>query len=322
MRVNGPRDLPDFRLHLIDQWKPDGVYSLAEFVLRDLYADYSGVRDGTNLPPGTVEGHVQRRVLPKAALWWVEPEMCDLIAHAAPSLPGTTLTDDLLPDDDGLVRFATPLVGTMSDTGEPIATDAIVWGRGRLFTGDECVSIASYAWREAGERFGNERVGYQTTIEAAWSPTGTATWVFGDDTDVLAGPFSAEQAASTAEDRRWLAALWLLASQPLTTSATEPAYRAAAKRSARAKVASSDVRIVNVRRAATPTEPGHEHTHNPANYSHRFIVGGETGGFWRQQACGPNWSQHRPVWIEPFIKGPADKPLKIRETVKVVRGDQ
>jgi hypothetical protein len=113
-----------------------------------------------------------------------------------------------------------------------------------------------------------------------------------------------------------------LASQPLSTSTTEAAYRGAAKRSKRAKV-TSDVRIVDIRARVRPkpdTDGEGEHA-GRAGYSHRFIVGGETGGFWRQQAYGPHHSLRRPKWIDPFEKGPKDKPLRLRETVKVVRGE-
>lgn len=50
-------------------------------------------------------------------------------------------------------------------------------------------------------------------------------------------------------------------------------------------------------------------------YSHRFIV----RGFWRNQAYGPNHSLRRRQWIPPFVKGPADKPLICKETVRIWR---
>lgn len=50
-------------------------------------------------------------------------------------------------------------------------------------------------------------------------------------------------------------------------------------------------------------------------YSHRFIV----RGFWRDQAYGPNHSLRRRQWIPPFVKGPADKPLICKETVRIWR---
>jgi hypothetical protein len=33
-------------------------------------------------------------------------------------------------------------------------------------------------------------------------------------------------------------------------------------------------------------------------------------GHWRQQACGPGWSQRKPVYITDYTKGPADAPKK------------
>jgi hypothetical protein len=50
-------------------------------------------------------------------------------------------------------------------------------------------------------------------------------------------------------------------------------------------------------------------------YTHRFIV----RGFWRNQAYGPNHSLRRRQWIPPFVKGPADKPLICKETVRIWR---
>lgn len=49
-------------------------------------------------------------------------------------------------------------------------------------------------------------------------------------------------------------------------------------------------------------------------YSHRFIV----NGFWRNQAYGPNHSLRRRQWIPPFIKGPKNKPLIVKDTVRVI----
>lgn len=50
-------------------------------------------------------------------------------------------------------------------------------------------------------------------------------------------------------------------------------------------------------------------------YSHRFIV----RGFWRNQAYGENHELRRRQWIPPFVKGPADKPLIAKDTVRIWR---
>ena len=38
-------------------------------------------------------------------------------------------------------------------------------------------------------------------------------------------------------------------------------------------------------------------------------------GHWRLQAHGPNRSLRRPTWIDPYVKGPEDKPLDVRPTI-------
>jgi hypothetical protein len=46
----------------------------------------------------------------------------------------------------------------------------------------------------------------------------------------------------------------------------------------------------------------------------------EVDGHWRQQACGPGMSEHRPVWILKHTKGPEGKPLKRKpENIYLVR---
>lgn len=48
-------------------------------------------------------------------------------------------------------------------------------------------------------------------------------------------------------------------------------------------------------------------------YSHRFIV----RGFYRNQPYGEKHQLRRKQWIPPFVKGPSDKPLIVKETVRV-----
>lgn len=97
------------------------------------------------------------------------------------------------------------------------------------------------------------------------------------------------------------------------TEARAPSKKA--RRRGRRRVAMT--RVVKLRKARTLHRPsGHEDDEDGRRtYSHRWIVGGATGGFWRQQAHGPKMSQRRPVWISPYIKGPEDAPLLVKDTV-------
>lgn len=42
-------------------------------------------------------------------------------------------------------------------------------------------------------------------------------------------------------------------------------------------------------------------------------------GFWREQPYGKGHALRRRQWIPPFVKGPSDKPLIRKETVRILR---
>ena len=46
-------------------------------------------------------------------------------------------------------------------------------------------------------------------------------------------------------------------------------------------------------------------------WTHRWMV----HGHWRDQPCGPGRTSRRVIWIDDYIKGPADKPLDVRPTI-------
>jgi len=46
-------------------------------------------------------------------------------------------------------------------------------------------------------------------------------------------------------------------------------------------------------------------------WSRRWMV----RGHWRLQAYGPRRTLRKPLWIDPYVKGPEDKPLDVRPTV-------
>lgn len=87
---------------------------------------------------------------------------------------------------------------------------------------------------------------------------------------------------------------------------------------------SNRVRLVDVRENLDAPD-GLERENNADNsgndgkrreYAYRFIV----RGFYRNQPYGPERKLRRRQWIPPFVKGPADKPLRVKDTVNVLRG--
>ena len=76
-----------------------------------------------------------------------------------------------------------------------------------------------------------------------------------------------------------------------------------------------DVRMVILRENIHSPRNGKTDREARREYSHRFIV----RGFWRNQAYGKNHELRRRQWIPPFVKGPADKPLIAKDTVRIWR---
>jgi hypothetical protein len=260
----------------------------------------------------------------------------------------------------GMVVFADAMKGSDANTGEPIHVNALVWGITDVYENavtvvrgleDElghagrgackrALTIAMYGRLTADEALALDpnplakwpgrrvaAINQASDRGKPWVPLGRTDWVWGDDTAAMTvDTFDQRHRASMEEDRRWLASMFLLAAQPrvTSTSTAQPAKakRRRAERSSRhARQLGDVVRLIDVRRPeGVPREPRTNGARAPLSY--RFIVGEGTGGFWRQQACGTGWAEHRPVWIEPFVKGPADKPLRLREDVHVLRADK
>lgn len=115
---------------------------------------------------------------------------------------------------------------------------------------------------------------------------------------------------------RLLRAVWALSEQPNICEARPATQNARYPLPARFDQAISRVKMIVLRENLhRPGESGEDDERVRREYSHRFIV----RGFWRNQAYGPNHSFRRRQWIPPFVKGPADKPLVCKDTVRIWR---
>jgi hypothetical protein len=290
-----PQDMPEYRNAMvasIELW--EAVDSLSRHV-----AMTSHGRDFEH--PELI-----RESMAEATLWWIGADACDLLAAAAPSMPPTTLTPMLMRDPVGLVCFERAIAGLDADDPErpPVMVDLYQWDR-RTVEGQDAVSIITWHYMA------------DTGVTV---PLGRADWVMGTDTDhrIVSDrtTVSDDAHASIVEDRRILAAMWQLSSQPNITDTTDAEPdRATQRRLSRRGHAVPPVRIVNLaaRHGAHRTES--EESEGGRTYTRRWIV----EGHWRQQACGPQWSQRRPTYIPAHVKGPTDAPLVTREAVKVWR---
>ena len=115
--------------------------------------------------------------------------------------------------------------------------------------------------------------------------------------------------------RRWLLAFWALCTDHIHVQRpARPVLRRAARTPLGAAPDYGDVRVI-VLRHRTVHPDGHEPQPTDVNWSHQWMV----NGHWGFRACGPGRTQRRLVYIAPYIKGPPDKPLIIRDDVNVLK---
>lgn len=105
-----------------------------------------------------------------------------------------------------------------------------------------------------------------------------------------------------------LRATWTIMQQSLSISVRTQVDRAERRRSIKAGLR-SDVLVVRLRRKSLdgPHEEGRE---EGVEWSHRWLV----SGHWRNQWL-PSRVCHRLQWISGHVKGPADKPLVVKDRV-------
>ena len=116
---------------------------------------------------------------------------------------------------------------------------------------------------------------------------------------------------------RILHAYWLLMSQTIIEKAKETGDRTQRRRLAREN-APSDVVVIQFRKRKYYNEKGEEtEDSKKIDWSHRWLV----GGHWRWQPYKDPVSGgeiKKRIWISPYVKGPEDKPLVMKDRVYVL----
>lgn len=303
----GPRQCPEWRQRMIDTWKrPNGLNYRAA---RVRYTDSSFVPAGLGTPEELAALYADN--ICRSMIYWVSPDMCDLIEASMASLDTSdvALHQDIFPHMTGVCFLAKTRYGIAIDpyTGQhddPIPVDIVTWAPVvRIGEGADLhpiLMIDSWALMD----------------HPRFTPTfpichGGSEWELGHPVDTGRLGQSAAMVASATDDRRFLLALHaLMASPGITETETITPDRAAMRRMKRAGIARGEVKVIYVRGSRRNHQPTGEHN----NYSCRWAV----SGHWRNQPYGPGRKLRRPIWIAPYIKGPADAPLDTREVVRAI----
>lgn len=292
-------EVPDIRLHFIDQWQLRGDFYRST-VKRIMGMGYS---EGT----GHANAIMMHDSIKKAEMFWVSPAFMPLLLNAADSMPLDAKFSELpsLPPE-GLLVFDAPDGWSMEEEGLPRAeVGAMSWHVGGMQNHDgshseDAVFVDSYA------RYGN-----------LWIDLRSSSWG-GDDLIAVVNDNGTIEDETSIEriqrDRKILGAFaHLIKETKITDSSNEIMPRAVARRSHNKSIMST-VRVVRLRHLVEAEKNGTSLTGSGIEYSHQWLV----SGHWRNQPCGTGRSERKLIWISPHVKGPADKPLVLKDTVKAL----
>lgn len=230
-----------------------------------------------------------------SALLWIAGEMVDLVRHAAPSLPVYAWRSDVVPWAKAFCVSEKPLL-TLSHPLRPegITHSMLQWSD--LLGPDSC-TIVSWNYEPGFHRAPVPSLAIRLKADNDWSDS------------LRAG--SREIAASeVANVNRTLCTLWLLLRQKVATKRVLRADRAMRRRFVReGRPEPSEVTVIELRRPVGAAE-AQPPLGAPVDWSHRWMV----DGHWRNQ-YHPSDGSHVPTWIAPYVKGPDDKPLVVKDKV-------
>lgn len=288
-----------------------------------------------------------RDTLPSTENFWVSKSMMELAMHIAPDMPDEPLLPPDLPSRQGWMWYETPY--RQIDMRRQVLYDnAIMWSawgdkvRVWHFTDKyEMNDSTNVALRQAPKELFEAMPQMQMSHVfdmtfneilprgLSWDtplPPGERLEMQRQDNDD--GTVSLIMATSAGVDlteqpkyvRSPLAAfivcIWRLCQQSIADRWDEEPARHARRRMTRAHLPVSPISVITLRRRESHHDDGETHV----DWQHRWMV----RGHWRKQpykeenADGEKVTVYRNIYINPYLKGPEDKPLLIRDKVNAL----
>ena len=236
--------------------------------------------------------------------WWVSSETMTLVEVAMDKMPSHELAWADLLTLTGFAVLERPIFFDLEDWGE-VPIIAVSWKPVRVQNGH--TEMLCMAWIDLEHEQSPNDInapGYRSRL---W-PGVHFTWPEGQPVDNVLEWKNASETMATAllEFRKFLAAMWLLSQQQVVGIAGKKPARGFRRMAERASLPTT-VKVVTLRRAMVQTPEGGEP--QEVEWSHRWLVSGHWRRIWSEKE-----QRLRTVWVSPYIKGPASKPLIIKDS--------
>ena len=284
------------------------------------------VIDASQHKAGSPDSRCRVDNLTRAALWWVSPDMTQLAATAARTLPQWT-PKRAVPHSSGIVVWC----GDTITVTHPITEFRVPVRAAYWFSYRNRLHVTAYTDTAALPK-GTQPESAKGLCEAVVFTIPLTKWI----------PANNTTARDTYHVLQLLGATWLLAGQgsltekkPIRGQGKHSKYiHMGATDSMGKSVSTQDANLISIiqlrtseshgrsDRCLSDTDPASAANQSPdttdgvgddeqdAGHGKVFHVRWVVRGHWRQQAVGPNHSEHKPVFIAPHVRGPQGAPLK------------
>lgn len=239
-------------------------------------------------------------VLGRSAVVWIAKDMVLLLQHAARSLPPYAFNPSILPWRNAVCFSEEPLLAhaTLSTVRDIVG---LQWAESYMS------GTTNPAWRLAGLAKNEKHPAFyrfHAGVEIGDSLEGDFSVNIGGDGVVRTGPVATAIAPM-------LCTLWLLLQQRVAVRRHLSTDRGSRRRFLRNEQRDPPlVTVIELRKPIHANTGQSTSEREAVDWSHQWIV----DGHWREQ-YHPSDQSHVPTWIAPYVKGPEDKPLIVKQRV-------
>lgn len=309
-------DLLDIQLELMRKWEGESGKKIASLAFARFRKQ--GMIDEMVMDDEFIESfpYSQAEVLNRAKSYWVTANMCDLLEAAVPRFEAQPIRPQDIPSKYGFVWFDKP-VPFSEEPSFNIGDGSMIFAKPRAIQwqyesyGDQLPPIPMLPQDE----------GYGTLIVTVYLDleywiTDTVDYTI-EDLRAFYGPvimswminISVSEIPTNHLEERTLMALWTLMQQRIALVSGQRGDRASERRIRRYSDMDNEVQVIELRRPVARKAIDDPFAEAPV-WSHQWIV----DGHWRWQYY-PSLDSHRQIWIAPYVKGPEDRPLIIKDKV-------